>query len=334
MEENEEILLEEADDDNLIEEENEELHSSEEEEDESENEDTEDDDEDDEEPPRRQGRQPAHTRIQQIQREKYQAIDELNRIKEENEYLKRMAVDLNSKAEESGQAAMIHYQNAAQMKIEQAKARKAVAIENGDIQGQLDADVELANASNEIQQINNWNTYQTIEQQKAIQQQQNYEQQLQQQQAQAQYQNYSPSSSAQPAQEWLSRNEWFVPGSNRYNKDMVDEVNNYSEQLENFCYRQGRPDLIMSREYFDEIDRFVADNINRSQRRQIPMKSQRGRVSPVRGRSSSESSGRRTVQLTREEADFAKNMGVDERDYLRYKVKDMQDNPGKRMYGR
>jgi len=280
--------------------------------------------EDASEEPKRKGKMPAHTRIQQIQREKYQALDELNRIREENEYLRRMALDLNYKAEESGNAAMIHYDKSANLKLDQAKAKKAHAIENGDIQAQLDADVEIASATNELQQIRSWKAQQALEAQNR---------QLQQQQ-EAYYQQQQAPNQVDPADayNWLENNPWFVPQNENYNPEMVEAVKSYSDQVENYLYRVGRPDLIMSKEYFQEIDNYV-NSLQSSARRGLNMKPVRGGVAPVRNSASHSVQEKQQFKLTSEEKDMARRLGVSDQVYMQHKINDMQKNPNKRRFG-
>lgn len=264
-----------------------------------------------EEDSRKRGRPPANYRIQQIQREKYQALDALNRMREENEHLKRLATDLNYKAEESDSAAMLHYDNSINRKLEQAKAKKLQAIENGDIQSQLDADVEIAEATSELQQIKSWKVKQELREQQKQHQEAYYQQYPQQQQV-------NPSFDESSAYKWLDENPWFVPQSEHYNPELVNAVSDYSEKVENYLYRAGRPDLIMSPEYFQEINNYV-NHIQSSGRNQLSMKPSRAGVSPVRG-GISQSQSREKHKLSSDEIDWARRLGISEEAYSKEKL--------------
>ena len=279
--------------------------------------------EEEDEEPKQRGRLSGNARIQQIQREKYQAFAELNRAREENEYLKRVALNLNDKANESSHAAMIHYDNSARLKLEQAKSRKLKAAEEGDAQGEVDADVDIATATNELQQISNWQYQKNIEDRNRQQQIYQQEQMLTQQQK---FNEPDP----QESYGWLERNSWFNPASHDFNPDLAQAARDYSEKVENYLYRQGRADLIMSREYYDEIDNYIHSlQSNKGQemnRRQLNMRPARGGASPVRNTHAS-SQRREKHSLRPEEREMASLMGVKEKEYLSSKLSDQRDNP-------
>jgi|SRR5215470_3192540 len=275
---------------------------------------------------KRRHRPSAYNRIQEIQREKYQALDELNRMREENEVLRGLAHELNYKAEESGNAAMIHYDKSMNLKLEQAKLKKAQALENGDIQAQLDADVDIASATNAIQQINSWRYQQEIDMQ-------NRQQQEKWQQQQAQYQQpIAPN--PQITTNWLQNNAWYFPQSKSYNPEMAEAVAAYSDKLENFLYRSGRPDLIMSEEYFQNIDEYVSSLNQNSERSGLNMKPMRGGVSPVRN-SGFNSSRTQKIALDSNELEMARRLGVKKEEFLQQKIEDIKKfGKSKRLYGR
>src|ERR1700676_2196582 len=79
-----------------------------------------------EEPPKKK-KQNIGERLSQIQREKYQALDEVKRMREENEQLRQMA-------NASTQTALNHYDNAVNHRMQAAKEQKIKALESGDIQ--------------------------------------------------------------------------------------------------------------------------------------------------------------------------------------------------------
>lgn len=284
-----------------------------------------DEDEEAEEEPVNKGRLPGNARIQQIQREKYQAIHESNRLQQENEYLRRMALDLNNKATESGNAAMIHYDNSANLKLEHAKSRKIQAHEEGNVQAEIDADVDIASATAEIQHINHWKAQQAMENR-------NRQQQYEQQQYDQQYAQQTPQQPDQQVSvDWLERNAWFNPHSHDFSPELAHAAREYSEKVENFLYRNGRPDLIMSEQYYDEIDSYIQQlHSQRGQgmgKKQLNMRPVRGGSTPVRNTSSNASRSSEKHQLSREEREIARVMGIKDKDYLASKLSDKRDMP-------
>ena len=59
--------------------------------------------------------------------------------------------------------------------------------------------------------------------------------------------------------EWLKKNSWFDPSSDDYDSELSLRVRNYSECLEAEMTEKGLASSIMSKEYFDEIDKFIQD---------------------------------------------------------------------------
>lgn len=281
-----------------------------------------DEEEEYEEEPKRKGRVSGNARIQQIQREKYQALSELQRTQQENEYWKQMAMDSSSKAQELGDAAMIHYDKNSNLRLEQAKAKKFKAHEEGDIQAEIDADVEIASATHAIQQLSYWKT----------QQERNLRQQYQQEQGQQQHSQELVNQEPDPqiSNDWLARNPWFNPASRDFDSELAQAAREYSEKVENFLYRNGRKDLIMSGDYYEEIDKYIhqlKSQRGQGMKRELNMRPVRGGGAPVRSGSYQSSRGKQTQVLSKEEREISRLMGIKEKDYLSNKLQDMSERP-------
>lgn len=261
------------------------------------------------------------TRINQIQREKYRALEMARQKEEENEYLKRQLLEVNSKAEESSNAAMAHYDNNVNLRLENAKKQKAIAIETGDVQSQVNADVELAEATNELQQIRSWKAEQAIQNQQDKQRvaQEEY------------YRQNAPAKTFIPdtgyAYQWAEDNDWYVPNSENYNPQLASMVHSYSDQLENYCLQNGLGNKILSPEYFNEIDNYVRNVTSQNQsnsRRDLNMKPSRAPVSPVRNNMNYVASQKGKGSLTADQRDLAKRIGVSEEVYRKHMAMDAQ----------
>lgn len=289
-----------------------------------ESEDEEGEEEEEDEAPRKKGRLPGNARIQQVTREKYQALNELSRMQQENEFLKRRELELGTQITQSGNAAMIFYDKSANLKLEHAKAKKFQAAENGDIQAGIDADVEMATATHELQQINYWKAQQASEERNR---QLQYEQQSQYSQQQP---AAIPQADPQESYDWVERNTWFNPGSADFSPELAQAARDYSEKVENLLYREGRPDLIMSKQYYDEIDNHISQLKNQRgqgmRKNQLNMRPVRGGAAPVRN-SGQSSRGTEKHALSRAEKEIASVMGIKEKDYLSNKLRDQQENP-------
>lgn len=252
-------------------------------------------------------------RLSQVQREKYQALDELKAIKEENERLRALA-------DTSTQTALNHYDQAVQQRFHAAKEQKIKALEAGDIVAQTEADIALSMATAEYQNLNNMKAQQEVYQQNQYQQQPaaapTYEREV---------------------HDWATRNDWFHPASESYDEEMANEVHAYCNAFDANLYRHGKGHMINSRDYLDLVDehvRIVKANKNQSSRgRDLQMKSGRGTVAP-RGGHSGHSNGNaasRQPQLTSDEKDMARRLGISDDAYLTSRKRDESENGHRRV---
>lgn len=260
----------------------------------------------------------AQTRINHIMREKFHLESELEKERYEKEQLKQMY-------ELSSGAAMRQYDENASTRMERARASQIAAIESGDAQAQADANIELAAAMNEIHTLNNWK------------QQNEYEKRNQQHQAPPI--EYSPIGD-EVLQDWVQDNEWFNPQSQNFDRELAECIDHWSQRLDEQYIRNGNARKIRSPEYFDEIDNIVhqavefRNNQQSGQRRELNMKPVRGGASPVRGGGQGmqgmQGGTQRKEMLSPDERDMARRMGVTDKVYLQYRLRDQQENPNKR----
>lgn len=276
------------------------------------------------EPNQKRQRPPAHDRIQEIQREKYQALNELQRMRQENDELKRLTKDLDRRVKDSIDVAGVFHNKSAQLQLDHAKAKKRKAMEDGDYDALVDADVEMAEAASVLQQAKTEEARRSLEE-RARKEEEEYR--LQQPQAP---QGPDPEIS----NDWLRNNaNWFHPQGENYSKEMVDEAQNFSHQLENYYYRNGRPDLICSHDYFRELDnhlvKFYEQSTRTQQRGELVMNPSRSNVAPVRSGGNGQQ-GSKKPDFTRREAELIKAWGIKPEDYAFHRDKEMRDSPYKR----
>lgn len=256
-----------------------------------------DEDEDDEDDEKLKGftkpkRDKNQTRINILQRERYRALNELEKKAAEVEFWKQ-------KAELSGQASMRQLDSNVNYRLEKAKAAQAAAIDSGDTQAQVDAMSEMAAATAELHEVNNWK-YQDDYEKRARQYQQ-------------------PEPEYQPDPEilnawWGDNADWADNRSKKYDQELV----NYIGQADNWLAEQlrsaGRHREIGGSDYLQEIDNMKESflhnrNQNSNQRRELNMKQSRGGASPVRN---SGQGGRRPSageRLTSDQQAMAKTLG-------------------------
>lgn len=274
-------------------------------------------------------RSAADERIGSLLREKYRkeherkvAEEHARSLSEENEMLRRNLANADS-------AAMKYYDDTVSLRLEKAKKLKAEAYETGDVDSIINADIELADAVQELKEIRKWET------QQKIQLERNKIEQERTQKYQPRQQEISPI-----AEQWVDENPWFVPGSSEYSPELADAAARYADQLDAHLYQTGQAHHIRnSEEYFNMINQHLYDMQNQPQQqvqpqRKLAMKSSRSPVAPVRTAASQQGvrtvNGKTTVKLSPAEKETARYCGVSEEAYARSLVKDMQENPEKR----
>jgi hypothetical protein len=277
--------------------------------------------------PKPKHRIPAKTRINQIQREKYQALDEANRLRDEAQRLLEENERLKQIADYSSEAAEKHYENGIKLRMDQIKQLKAQAIESGDVQAQIDADEKLASAAAEMYGQNSWKASQAMK--------------MEQQRRAMESVQYQPSGPSPIAHQWVEENaSWFHPDSEDYHPDLAAEAESFADRLDAHYYRTGQQHLIQnSEEYFNEINAHLRNFYqqrymnNQAPKRGLNMKQSRTMVGTVRsGVHQSNGMSGQTVKVTLnpDEKDMARRMGVTDQVFLQKKIEDMRNNPGKR----
>lgn len=261
-------------------------------------------------------------RLSEVQREKFQALDQLRRLQEENERLRGVA-------DNSTRTALNHYDDAVNQRLHAAKENKRKALESGDIDAQTNADVELGLATADYQEANRLKA-----------QQQMYEQQQQ-------YNYNYPQQSQQPshptpdvvyhAQEFVNENPWFSPQSEEYDSEMAGTMHALVNEFDNNLRRNGYGNHIMTPEYFAVVSERARELVGYKKQLggDLNMRQTRSAVSPVRqgGFSSQGQNYPRQAGLSPAEKEIARNLKLDEKTYLQYRLKDERDNPHKRVRG-
>lgn len=262
--------------------------------------------------PRKQEKRPrANKRINELQREKYQALMELDHVKSENEKLKRIA-DLSNKT------ALFNYEENVKQRLDQAKNQMAQAIESGDIQAQTNAQLDLSMAATEYKQAKDWKVQKEYED---SQHQQNLQYQQQEQQQGIPIE----------AQNWAVRNTWLNSNSEDYDEELATIVDSAVDKMDAYLYRNGLGNKVYSREYFQEIDNYVnslrnqreeqipsnnqyaeddSDDYQPNVRRQIPMRQTKQSVAPVRSRNMESGRNKEILSISSEQREMASLLGV------------------------
>jgi hypothetical protein len=251
-------------------------------------------------------------RLSRVQRDKYMALAEVEKLRQENARLQQMT-------DASVKASLNHYDQAVTQRLQTARDLKMKAYESGDIQAQTDADMALNMATNEYQEM------MKLKAQSEVLNQPHYQQQ---------YQEPQPQGFEELAVlEFVDKNPWFNPRSEEYDVELTDAVHNYCNAFDNNLMRNGYGAYIGSREYMDvvhekaqEIKQHIGGQRNKGQ---IPMRQSRGIVSGVRRAPSSSGQRQNGTLLSKDQIDLARRLGVDAKVYAQHWMHDKRTNSHK-----
>jgi hypothetical protein len=126
------------------------------------------------------------------------------------------------------------------------------------------------------------------------------------------------------AKEWLNNRPELIEGSNKYNPRIQKAVATFIEEFDGELRRQGRAEDILSEDYLDVLDEFI-DTIKVEKPKSGYKTSS---VGSVRNNFSSSGGNNSTIQVKLDswEKDYAKNLGISEKDYLKAKIEDIKES--------
>jgi len=236
-----------------------------------------------------------------IKRLLYKTKSELRAAQEENERLQEML----SQAEVAG---TYQYGRNVYAELEKGKDLKRKAINDGDSEKVIEADIVITKALHSINELERWaNTSEN----KAAQRQQ----------------QYSPRDSYEEIErelvdDWISSHKELQVGSKNYNKLLAESVIKYANVLDAQLDAAGRGDLRFSEDYFDAIEEHMIAEKAQAEKKRKNLES----VSAVGGVRNSYSSSQnnksdtRKMVLTPEEKEFAAIGGYTEKEWIESKL--------------
>jgi hypothetical protein len=246
-----------------------------------------------------------------LKKAKYRAIAEKNAA------LERVA-ELENQLKEASSAADHYYGNVVKTDIEKAKEYKEKAILEGDTAAMSNADVMLVEAVNKMERLKDWSNSSA--------------------QKQAPVNNEpartgSSEIEQEMAMDWFESHPYLQPQSGQYNQELAQEVAQFVYYLDNNLANNGQQSAYFSEEYFDTIDKYIGDASNRMQpkgqnkaqkSKNVESSSHVGGVrSPYTSGSKKASSSAGRYKLTSDERKMCQNMGVTEKEWLKYKIEDL-----------
>ena len=247
---------------------------------------------------------------------KFKAIAEKEAIAAENEKLRKML-------DEALDSGSYHHAKSVEAEISMAKDLRRKAIESGDIDSMFKADEAYNKALIAKHEIDKWN-YQQSSQKSNLDQRQGSGLQTQPEQVNN---TLSPLQQTM-AQEWVEAHPELNPESRSYDKHLAEKVAPYINNLESNINQSGQLQYLYSSEFFDMIDNYL-DKIKIPRVSNPPLSSNNvaGVKKSYQGSSTAPPSAKKQVVLTADEKIMAANAGVSEKDWLKYKIEEL--NKGK-----
>ena len=221
---------------------------------------------------------------------------------------------------ESLDSGTYHYGKTTHSELEKAKEFKKRAIEEGDVDALIEADMALSRAVNNVNELEKWQSSSA----------QNSSQV-----------NNEPAPEAYDeieqaiATDWLDNHTYLQPDSGEYNPELASEVSQFIKHLDGALVKNGQQDAYFSEEYFEEIDKYIvevnnrihAGNKNKAQKNAKNLESA-AHIGSVRNSYSSSPSSKtpssRQLILSADEKRMCANAGITEKDWLRYKLEDLK----------
>lgn len=215
-----------------------------------------------------------------------------------------------------------HHAKSVDTELSMAKDLRRKAIENGDIDSMFKADEAYNKALIAKHEIDKWN-YQNTSQNPPEDKNQLAQQEKQEQN----YNNLTPLQQTM-AQEWVESHPELNPESRSYDKNLAEKVSPYINNLESNINQSGQMQYLYSSEFFDMIDNYI-DKVKTPKVSTPPLSSNNvaGVKKSYQGSSTAPPSTKKQIVLTAEEKIMASNAGVSEKDWLKFKIEEL--NKGK-----
>jgi hypothetical protein len=256
-------------------------------------------------------------KIWKIKRSRYKALAEKKAVEEEKKAVEEENARLKEMLAESLNSGTYHYGKNVYSELEKAKESKRRAIEEGDIDASIEADINLNRAINNINELEKWTASERQPQREPQRQQEH-------QKSADDYDEIE----REKAADWLDDHPELQPNSRQYNLGLATEVSQFIHHLDNGIEARGQRDLLYSEEYFDTIDRYIHDvnNRDRTEKKRKSLGSV-GHVGSVRnsyGNANGKSSKTIQMTLTADEKKICAAGGISEKDWLKYKLEELQ----------
>lgn len=202
---------------------------------------------------KKQNRVPADKRIGKLTREKHEALELADRIKNELLAEREKSAKLEQAKSLADRAAFVHYADKVDANLDKAKRAYSEAMTSGDPDKITEAQMELTKWGSEKTEVERYKARQPKEVAEPDREQRETRQPVQEER-----QTRQPETLAPEAKRWTQETGWFNPESDTFNPEMHAEAVAYAQVVERKLMRQGRADEIgKSEAYFKEIEAHI-----------------------------------------------------------------------------
>lgn len=252
-------------------------------------------------------------RLWRLKRDKYRYLQEKQNLARENARLQQMLHD-------SVSSGTYHYSKNAYTDLEKAKDNYKKAVETGDVDGLVEANISLSKAQNAVIEVEKWNN----KQQRISQQQQHMQP------------NYADNNVSgdelyqEIATDWIQGHSYLRPDSKNYNPEIAQQVSGFINNLDGQIAQNGRQDVYFTPEYFNTIDRFIKSIRQEATKNTVRTNIESSaHIGGVRKTSSAGGAVRNgntgQMILSADEKRMAANAGISEKEWLKYKLDDLKN---------
>ena len=247
-------------------------------------------------------------------REKYALLEEKESLARENQKLKDML-------EESVYRGTYHYGKSAYAELDKAMDAKKKAFEEGDTDALIKADVSLIKAQRAVDDLEAW-----MEEEKR---------KTPEPTPKAPASDSAPSSKLSAAQnamaqDWLQEHPDLNPSLPSYQSEKAQKVAGFINHLDSYIAQNNLQHTFYSDAYFQTVNDFIVDLERPSQGATVPTPAASTTASPpvagVRNSHGTTSPTKQKVEvvLTADERRMARNAGIPEKEWLKYKIEELR----------
>lgn len=259
-----------------------------------------------------------------VKRSKFKALAEKRAALEGERVALEENVKLKEMLEESLNSGSYHYGKTTYAELEKAKDSKKKAIEEGNIDALIEADLKLNAAQNNVHDLEKWAASNKMQEQAQAPANNGYAN------ANNNNQNAHNQVEQEMAADWLDNHSYLKPGTREYNPELAQEVSDFINHLDGELVNRGQRDVLFSEKYFETIDDYIGEVNNKikgggkkSSSKNLESAAHIGGVRNSYSSSPTRPSPTR-VTLTADEKLMCQNSGVSEKEWLKYKLQDLK----------